>query len=144
MSAMPSICSLPLFCRLHDHPEAVAAAAPAWLSSPNVKNKPETQILIYATARATLASHLMLLYKYMDMYKAGRISAHTMDRAIFCGYDYTTTIPDNYRKPAVIAALKQAAALKGLDANTYEMIKTVLSGEGARYAKELRKAKQIE
>jgi len=80
----------------------------------------------------------------MDLYKAGKISPHTMDKAIFCGYDYTTTFPENYKNPAVIAALKRAAALKGLQQAYYDIIKTILSGEAARNAKELRAAKQIE
>ena len=135
--------TIPLFCRLHEHPDAVAVAASAWLSSPHVNN-PEAQILVYATARATLSNHLLLLDKFMDLYKAGKISPTTMDRAIFCGYDYTTTIPDNYKNPAVIAALKRAAALKGLQKYSYDMINTILSGEAARYAKECRDAKQIQ
>jgi len=134
---------MPLFCRLHEHPDTVVAAASAWLSSPRVNN-PEAQILIYATARATLSNHLLLLYKFMDLYRAGKISPTTMDKAFFCGYDYTTTIPDNYKNPAVIAALKRAAALRGLQKYSYDMINTILSGEAARYAKECRDAKQIQ
>lgn len=129
------------FVRVYESPAAAKGEALSLLARADVSER-QKRIVAYAMQKLPLKDYVAFVDRLLELKRQGKATRFVYKTGAFPGYEWSTTLSENYKDPAVAAFLKKARAEAASDAEK-TMIDEMISGKAAAEVRELREDGQL-
>ncbi|MBI5242251.1 MAG: hypothetical protein HY922_01050 [Elusimicrobia bacterium] len=130
------------FINIYEHSTTYYGNVIVLLGKPGINDRQKV-IAVFAMQRLPRKEYLLFLNVLLDLLEKDKINFFVYEAGPFPGFDWNTTLPENYKDPDIIAYLNKAKASSKLSQERKAYIGKILSGQAAQDVEDWRDMQQI-